>query len=384
MHDISDWTDAPITVEIKSEKDILVGKIEACIEKNVSNEILKSLFDCATKIAEHVQFALSANARNYPPPPPPPPLGTPLQSSKHELDFSWASTWGELCDTLIREKGQSYFQNEYTPEMVKAYDKGILHVIPSLHNSLVTASTDPRQLLSFVDTTNYWVQGHLVSRGILRAYPETRIRVYDFAKQLLPPFLRDELEGERSQPPEGKDYALKKEGTPGFLVQMRFVNVSYNIFECTSTNQADRLFGSSIEMIEQFAPKKIAELMVRVFPTLEPKEIKQATGFIAIDEEQVFISRRLISRVFPDALGPYKGGFALDYLMRWRHGNTLFYLYEPNALKYAEYDEKENIIYDQQVLKNALTNFEGEQIFENGLRMLKVFAKNKQCLKTSN
>jgi hypothetical protein len=346
----------------------------------------------STLYAAYVQYiAESKQKQNYslsaPQPPPPPPPETLSWSSNQRESVSWASTWGELCDALIREKGRAHFQNEYTPEMIKAYDKGVLHVVPSLHNSLVTTCADQRQLLSFVDTTNYWVLGYLISRGPLSTSPEIRTRVHDFLKHLLPPFLRSELAaeaGKRSGPPEGVDVVLKKEKAPNFLVQTRFMNVLYNIFECISEDQAKSFVTLTAETIEQFAQKKLANLMVKFFPVLQPEEIEQATGFIVINGEQIFVSRRLIPRVFPDAPGPHKGGFALDYLMRWQHENMLFYLYEPNALKYAEYDEKEKIRYDPQVLKKALTNFDGQQIYKNGLTMLEVFTKNRQWLKTSS
>lgn len=62
LFDISDWTMAPITVEITKEKDTLIGKIEICmgrLKAGITKETFKLMFDCATKMAEHIQLTLA-------------------------------------------------------------------------------------------------------------------------------------------------------------------------------------------------------------------------------------------------------------------------------------------------------------------------------------
>lgn len=58
MCNISDWTSAPMTVEIIEKSGMLVGEIEAAAEATLGEEHLKLLFECATKIAEDVQSSL--------------------------------------------------------------------------------------------------------------------------------------------------------------------------------------------------------------------------------------------------------------------------------------------------------------------------------------
>jgi len=92
--------------------------------------------------------------------------------------------------------------------------------------------------------------------------------------------------------------------------------------------------------------------------------------------------------VYTEAKGPMDstGGFGVDYLMMWQKGTRLFSVYEPNVISIWDGQEKmsygnqKEVKYDAQVLASALTFFQGNQLFENGLTMLKYFEDNKARL----
>lgn len=60
MSDISDWTPAPITINIEEKDKRLLGKIEACVEMDMDKESLRTLFECAQNMAQHVQTSLES------------------------------------------------------------------------------------------------------------------------------------------------------------------------------------------------------------------------------------------------------------------------------------------------------------------------------------
>jgi hypothetical protein len=395
--DISDWTQSPITAEIEKKDNSAVGKIEVGIE-SLNNEGLKTLFDAASRIATIMTSAIKS--RGGPSPqktlapqaqPAPPPMETAPHISRIDESILWSSTWGKLCDLFIQKEGRQRFGEEYSTEMNKAYGKGILHVVPSLLDSLEAACKDQRQVLSFVDTTNYWAQGYLVSQGPLRTRQEIRIRVNEFIKQFVPPSIKDTS---TTWPPSSKsnekELVLSKEGAPNFMVQSRVADLSYKIFECANEDRAKQAMKLNTEITGQmFAPGgRLAETMVKMLPSIKKEYLEQATGTIAVDGEKVLVSRRVMPRVYLNVQGPdeNKGGFALDYLMMWQHRSMLFSVYEPNVIRIWKgqtrmaYDENENVEYDAQVLKNSLATFQGNQLFEKGLTMLKSFAENKQFL----
>lgn len=394
--DISDWTQSPITAEIEKKGNGALGKIEVGIE-SLNNEGLKTLFDAASRMATIMTSTIKSRGR---PPqetlasqaqPAPPPMEEAPYISKIDESISWSSTWGKLCDLFIRKEGRQTFEKEYSTEMNKAYGKGILHVVPSLFDSLDLACKDQRQVLSFVDTTSYWALGYLVSQGPLRTSQETRIGVKEFTKQFVPPSIKDTP---TTWPPSAKsdekEPVLSKEGAPSFMVQSRLADLSYKIFECANEDRAKQTMKLNTEIIGQmFAPSgRLAETMVKMLPSIRKEYLEQATGTINVEEENVLVSRRVMPRVYLNVQGPdeNKGGFALDYLMMWQHRSLLFSVYEPNVIRIWKgqtrmaYDKNENVEYDAQVLRNSLTTFQSNQLFEKGLTMLKNFAENKQFL----
>ena len=394
--DVSDWTLTPMTAEIEKKEDGAAGKIEVGIEQ-LDVEGLKTLFDVSVKMAEHMKSAVKSRGE--------PTLKTatmtsaPLPEIKEipgitilSENSSWSSTLGQLCDQFIQKEGQESFDKEFSPEMAIAYRKRILNVIPSLSNSLLPACTDQRQILSFVDMAKYWTRGYPVSQGPLRVSPERRISVREFVHQLTPPSMKNTPSTWPPQPSRtnDKDLVLSKEGAPDFLVQLKFLNLSYKIFEFNTGDRAKQIMKGSIDVVGQtFASSpQYAELMVKMLPGINAKQILQATGIMDESEEKILVSRRVMPRIYSNVKGPMdsKGGCALDYMMMWQKSNLLFSIYEPTVISIWDGQERmaygkfEDTKYDAQVLIDALTTFRGNQLFEKGLAMLKYFVENRQFL----
>jgi hypothetical protein len=402
--DISDWTQTPMTVELERKNSGAAGKIETGIETLDANG-LKMLLDAASRIADHMksetklqgQPNLDMTSPTLPPPPPPPPE---IQEDPNIPDLQqntlWVTTWGQLCEQFIQKEGIDAFGKEYSPEMAMAYNRGILNVIPSLNNSLQLASSDQRQILDFVETSKYWARGYPTLQGPRRTDAERRIRVREFMHQLVPPSIKDTPQTWPPQVPqkEKNDPILAREGAPNFMVQSRFLNLSYKIFEFGTEERARQTMNFCNEIIGQtFAPNpQLAELIAKMLPGINQTLILQATGTISLDEQSVLVSRRVIPRVYPNVKGPMDstGGFGVDYLIMWQKGARLFSVYEPNVISIWDGQEKmaygnfENTNYDAQVLINALTAFQSNQLFEKGLTMLKYFQDNKQHLRGEN
>lgn len=319
----------------------------------------------------------------------PPSPRTPFEGSKQDNDILWSTTWGQLCDLFIQKEGRERFDKEYSTEMAKAYRKGILHVIPSSHDTLTSACLDHKQVISFVDTTKYWIRGYLTSQGPLRANQEMRITTSEFVEQLLfPPSMHSLLEWPPlSQSNKEREPILNKEGSPTFSIQLKFNCLSYKIFELNNEDQAKRCIEISFDRNKK-SNLSLVEIVVKMLHDIEPKYIEQATGVVSMNGEKILISRRVVPRVYLELQGSdeNKGGLALDYFMIWQHQNMLFSVFEPNVIRIWQkqermaYGKNENVDYDPKVLKDALIIFQDNPLFKKGLTIVKYFVENKRFL----
>ena len=312
------------------------------------------------------------------------PIPTALWEFVPTKDVQKMITWGTACDSLIQKQGREKFQSECTSEMVKAYDMGLLHVIPLPTTTLEYGQSIPPLSLNFVDTAAYWVNHYLVSRGPFKTSKEEKLRVYDFTHKLwgigfMHPFIKDFLH--TKDLPAGQDYVLGQ-NAPRFLVQTYFKDMSYFIFECSSSDMAKRLLDMRFDMQKRFEKTLITSgFLLKVFPTLRQEDIEGATKFIVINGNQIMVSKWVLPKTLLDTHGHETGGFALDYALAWCYKNVVFFVHERNVFKYLEYDQDENLRYDEQSLKNAIVNFEGVPEYEKGLSLLRVYEGNRHVLK---
>jgi hypothetical protein len=311
------------------------------------------------------------------------PSQTDLWEFVPTADLSQTITWGIECDHLIQNQGRDKFQNECTPEMVKAYNMGLLHVIPLPTTMLAYEQPIPSLSLNLVDTATYWTNRYLVSRGPFKTSQEQKLRVCDFGHKLwgigfMHPLIKDFLH--IKDLPAGQDYALGR-NAPRFLVQTYFKDLSYFIFECPSPDMAKQLLDMRFDMQKRFEKTLVASVLLKVFPTLRQEDFEAATKFITINGNQTMVSKWILPKTLLDTYGHEIGGFALDYALAWWYKNAVFFVHQRNVFKYMEYDHEENLKYDDQSLKDALVNFEDVPAYEKGVSLLRLYENNKHVLR---
>lgn len=193
--------------------------------------------------------------------------------------------------------------------MLRAYDAGLLHIIPFSPSSLVEIDPPQPLPLEFVDRNVCHSRGGLVCHGVFKNEHERKLEFWEFLHMF----------GERRLRPEKS----LKYTMPLFVIQSHFTDFAraslrYLTLESSDADSA-HAFTDILSNMEKSEAEDYAGAFIEHFSNLQ-KRLGSPAGTCAIEGNQIWYSRVMS----PDGTGSW----LLEYNLRWERQRFSFYLNE--------------------------------------------------------
>jgi len=245
-------------------------------------------------------------------------------------------TWGDFFDKAIETEGMENFKEEYSQELVKAYESGLLHLIPQSLSDEIPSMPQ----MTFIDRRNQDEKGNYLQSGSMKGTSSISVDDREFFLRCFP-----HLDQKRV-----KEVPRLTAKFARLVISTVLGNLTYTIMKYATEEYAQNF----IELMES-SSKRTLKTFVNLFP---------ATGFrIRMDEVLSFTKFEgmniLIKRL------PAETQF--EYSMWWQHGNFVFNIFGVDK----------DFRLEKQSLKEAVGKIDESELFEKSIQLLTTHHQNR-------